>query len=58
MQVELFNDDNNNGNFYSKKVVPPQYVPKRDAPDISELCCTTKYGELKRNILASSVTDE
>lgn len=58
MQIELFNDDTNSNNTYSKKVTPPQYLPSAVAPDITDLCMTTKYGELKRNILASNVSDE
>jgi hypothetical protein len=58
MQIELFNDDTNSNNTYSKKVTPPQYLPSAVAPDIADLCMTTKYGELKRNILASNVSDE
>ena len=58
MQIELFNDDTNSNNTYSKKVTPPQYLPSAVAPDITDLCMTTKYGELKRDILASNVSDE
>lgn len=58
MQIELFSDDTNSNNTYSKKVTPPQYLPSAVAPDITDLCMTTKYGELKRNILASNVSDE
>ena len=58
MQIELFEDISKSNNTYSKKVVPPQYVPSAKAPELSDLCMTSKYGELKRNILASNVSDE
>ena len=58
MQIELFSDDTNNNNKYSKKVVPPQYVPKSVAPDISHLCNVSKYGELKREIQNSNLPEE
>ena len=58
MQIELFDDSTNSNNNYSKKVTPPQYLPSEVAPDLDDLCMTTKYGELKRNILASNVSDE
>lgn len=57
-QIELFTDTQDNNNKYSKKVVPPQYVPSSTVPDISHLCNVSKYGELKREIQNSSVSDE
>lgn len=57
-QIELFTDSQDSNNKYSKKVVPPQYVPSNTAPDISHLCNVSKYGELKREIQNSSVSDE
>ena len=58
MQIEMFSDNQDNGNKYSKKVVPPQYVPSRIAPDISHLCNTGKYYALKKEIQNSSLPEE
>lgn len=57
MQIELFSDNQDSNNKYSKKVVPPQYVPSSIAPDISHLCNTSKYGELVREIQKSNLPD-
>lgn len=54
----MFSDNQDNGNKYSKKVVPPQYVPSRIAPDISHLCNTGKYYALKKEIQNSSLPEE
>lgn len=58
MQIELFEDTVKSNNTYSKKVIPPQYLPSEHAPNISDLCLVQKYSELKRDILSSSVSEE
>ena len=58
MQLNLFADDSNSNNLYSKKVTPPQYLPSDKMPEISDLYSATKCGELVREIKASNVTEE
>ena len=43
---------------YNKKIVAPQYVPSRVRPSLLELCNTSDYGTLVRDIKASNVSPE
>lgn len=43
---------------YTMKVEIPQYLPSAIKPSIAELCDTTKYAKLIREIEQSSVSDE
>ena len=59
MQMEFFSEPNvDSNNKYTKKISAPQYVPRDVKPNIEELCNTSKYSELVRNINQSNATDE
>ena len=43
---------------YNKKIVAPQYVPSKVCPSLLELCNTSDYGVLVRDIKAANVSPE
>ena len=59
MQYEFFSaPEVDNNNHYTKKISVPQYLPSNVKPDLKELCSTSKYAELVRDIKASNVSEE
>lgn len=59
MQIEFFSSPEvNEENKYTKKISVPQYLPSNVKPNINELCDTTKYSELVRNIKQADIPEE
>ena len=47
-----------NDDKYTKKIEPPVYECKRNCPDITSLCNTTKYEELLKGINKSNIPED
>lgn len=59
MQIEFFSSPEvDSSNKYTKKIMAPQYIPSEVAPNIAELCNSSKYAELMASIKNSTVSYE
>ena len=54
----LFKFESVEDNKYGKRILPPQYLPVNEKPNLCELCDKSKYTKLIRNINKSNVSDE